>query len=149
MHVDKLSRSLENSHKRKNKIEGTEKLYLGDRNDITTNNKNHNHRSSKRESCLYKRPVSVQAPAGCAETGREDGRSYLHYLLQVVERRYAFTNCSYFRYKRRLSLAWRIQEYPRTRLSIGERSTFFFYLSYSSPQLLTVAWKLNDLFNIA
>ena len=45
-------------------------------------------------------------------------------------------------------MAWMRQEYPRTRLSTGERSTFFFYLSYSSTQLLTVAWELNDLFSI-
>lgn len=88
MHVDKLSRSLENSHKRKNKIEGTEKLYLGDRNDITTNKKkkNHNHRSSRRESCI-KDPCPYRHLQDVQRQGEKTGEVTSNYLLQVVERR--------------------------------------------------------------
>lgn len=63
--------------------------------------------------------------------------------LEVVARKYHFTNCNYFRYKRRLSLP----EYPNRRLSVGMR-TLFSYLCCSSAQLLIVAWKLHDLFHV-
>lgn len=63
------------------------------------------------------------------------------FVLSVASSRkkYHFTNCNYFRYKKKLSLAWIIQRYPNRRLSISKRKTLFFYLCCSSTQLLIVA----------
>lgn len=47
--------------------------------------------------------LSIQDMGVCAEM--ETAYEGLFALLQVVERRYHFTNCNYFGHKRRLSLA--------------------------------------------